>query len=317
MLAKRLRTLRKNMDITQNELAKKLQITQQAIGYYETGKRQPDYASLEKLADFFDCSIDYLLGRTDNPDSTKPIYNKLGKIQHFVKSEESFVEDISPIEMLKRWVNIFSVATANPPAFPNYNEIDTETKQAIEKTKIELEKLAPNTIPLLGTIRAGVPLLAEDNYEYEVEVPSNLQAEFALKVTGDSMSWVGINEGDLAILKQNNAPSHGMIVAAGIENSEWEATLKFYVEQNGEKCLRAANPDYEDIKINGEHRIIGQVVSIQKEPPSLQDYKRFSINKAIVDEQWERAIEKAAEKGLDGDKVANMIEIMASMSRKL
>ncbi len=45
------------------------------------------------------------------------------------------------------------------------------------------------SIPLLGTIRAGLPLLAEENWDEQVEVSANLQADYALRVTGDSMSW--------------------------------------------------------------------------------------------------------------------------------
>jgi len=75
------------------------------------------------------------------------------------------------------------------------------------------------TIPLLSTIRAGIPLLAEENWEYEVEVPADLEADFALRVTGDSMSWAGIHDGDIAILRKTDIPSHGMIVATGIEDT--------------------------------------------------------------------------------------------------
>ncbi|MDK2824544.1 MAG: repressor LexA [Clostridia bacterium] len=170
-------------------------------------------------------------------------------------------------------------------------------------------------IPILGVIRAGLPLLAEENWEEEIEVPPNLHADFALRVIGDSMSWAGIHEGDIAILQKIDIPSHGMIVAAGIEDATWEATLKFYVKENGKPILRAANPAYEDIVITPAHRIIGQVVSVQKEPPTLQTYKDILIPREIMDEQWQKAIEKATQYGLDGEKVEKLIELFAHMAK--
>lgn len=59
---KNLMILRKNSNLTQRELANKIGISAQLISYYETGKANPSLEAIFKLADFFDCSIDYLLG---------------------------------------------------------------------------------------------------------------------------------------------------------------------------------------------------------------------------------------------------------------
>lgn len=64
MLAKNLKMLRKASHLTQNTLAKLLNITREAYSMYESGKRQPSYHSLCILADFYQVSVDYLLGRT-------------------------------------------------------------------------------------------------------------------------------------------------------------------------------------------------------------------------------------------------------------
>lgn len=61
----RIKYLRAEKGISQNELAKALGLTQQAISAYENGLREPDLETLQKIADFFDVSLDYLLGRTD------------------------------------------------------------------------------------------------------------------------------------------------------------------------------------------------------------------------------------------------------------
>ncbi|MBO5373963.1 MAG: helix-turn-helix transcriptional regulator [Clostridia bacterium] len=63
----RLKELRKSKGISQQRLAIELNTTQNTISRYETGERQADYSMLIAIANYFDVSIDYLLGRTDNP----------------------------------------------------------------------------------------------------------------------------------------------------------------------------------------------------------------------------------------------------------
>lgn len=88
MIAERLKYLRKQKRLTQSELAEKLNITRGTYAHYEIGKRNPDYETLNRLADFFDVDTDYLLGRTDKKKSTKD------------ESEfESFINDPE----LERW----------------------------------------------------------------------------------------------------------------------------------------------------------------------------------------------------------------------
>ena len=58
----------KKRGITQLKLAMDLNISQNTISRYETGEREADYATLIRLADYFNVSTDYLLERTDNPD---------------------------------------------------------------------------------------------------------------------------------------------------------------------------------------------------------------------------------------------------------
>lgn len=63
-LGKQMKLLRSQHDLTQQALADALSIGKSAIALYETGRRQPDPETLDKIAEFFDVSIDYLLGRT-------------------------------------------------------------------------------------------------------------------------------------------------------------------------------------------------------------------------------------------------------------
>ncbi len=67
----RLKYLREQKGISQLKLAMDLSMNQNSISRYENGMREADYATLIKLADYFNVSLDYLLERTDNPEMNK------------------------------------------------------------------------------------------------------------------------------------------------------------------------------------------------------------------------------------------------------
>lgn len=67
MLSNRLKDLRKSKKLTQKQLAEKINVTHVSISGYESGNRTPDTDTLQRLADYFEVSTDYLLGRADKP----------------------------------------------------------------------------------------------------------------------------------------------------------------------------------------------------------------------------------------------------------
>lgn len=104
------------------------------------------------------------------------------------------------------------------------------------------------SIPLLGTIAAGLPILAEENIEKMIPVAKSMlrtgKNYFALKVRGDSMIEAGILEGDIAIIESCTTCENGEIVVAVIEDS---ITLKrFYKETNRVK-LQPENKNYKTL----------------------------------------------------------------------
>lgn len=68
MFGKRLRELRKGKKLTMKELGDKLSLAESTISGYENGNRKPDMEILQKFADFFEVTTDYLLGRTHKPN---------------------------------------------------------------------------------------------------------------------------------------------------------------------------------------------------------------------------------------------------------
>ncbi|QUH20415.1 helix-turn-helix domain-containing protein [Alkaliphilus sp. B6464] len=110
--SERLRSLRKDLNLTQEELAQKLNKTRSTIAGYETERKQPDYETLKFIADFFDVSIDYLLGRTHdrNPTVRISIEEEPDKCK---KSNEIFedIENLSPEsqEELKKLIELYKI----------------------------------------------------------------------------------------------------------------------------------------------------------------------------------------------------------------
>lgn len=126
-------------------------------------------------------------------------------------------------------------------------------------------KLSPTSkffaVPILGNIKAGFPILAEENKnyltldEYLIEDP---QTTFLLKVSGDSMTGVGIFDGDIVIIEKKKNAYTGDIVLAQIDN-EW--TLKIFKKDRLKKIifLEAANPRYPPFFPKQELQIYGVV----------------------------------------------------------
>ncbi|MED4971384.1 helix-turn-helix domain-containing protein [Parageobacillus toebii] len=87
---KRLRFLRKKRNMTQKDLADRFNLGESTIGMYERDEREPSFEFVRQLADFFNVTTDYLLGRTDNPnppenDDIPEELNTLAKINQLIK----------------------------------------------------------------------------------------------------------------------------------------------------------------------------------------------------------------------------------------
>ena len=106
-------------------------------------------------------------------------------------------------------------------------------------------------IPVIGLVAAGQPILAEENVENKLEVPPSMfkqKADFFLRVKGESMKDVGINEEDLIAVKKSNECKNGDIVVARIND---EVTVKtFKSNGEGEVILQAENKNFDSIKVN-------------------------------------------------------------------
>ena len=122
------------------------------------------------------------------------------------------------------------------------------------------------TLPLVGAIAAGGPLLAEQEIEEQIAVPEPLgrDADFLLRVKGDSMVEAGILDGDIVVVRKQSDARTGEIVVAlvGDDESADEATVKtFHRERDGRIRLQPENATLDPIY--AEHiEILGKVTGV-------------------------------------------------------
>ncbi len=121
-------------------------------------------------------------------------------------------------------------------------------------------------LPLIGTIAAGTPLLANQNIEDIVAVPNQLLRTtapdcFLLRVQGDSMTGAHILPGDLVLIQPQMTAENGDIVAVRLGE---EATVKKFARHGNRIELQAQNPNYAPIPLRKSDNaaIIGKVIGL-------------------------------------------------------
>jgi repressor LexA len=145
------------------------------------------------------------------------------------------------------------------PTKPRALELLHDRPAGAEVEAAELHKL-----PLLGSIAAGAPLLAEENVEDTMGVPEPLSnADFLLRIRGDSMINAGILDGDIVVIRRQQEARNGEIVAAlvGDDESANEATVKRFFREADRIRLQPENDALEAIYAPYVE-ILGKVVGV-------------------------------------------------------
>lgn len=118
-------------------------------------------------------------------------------------------------------------------------------------------KKGSKKIPLIGTIAAGNPILAEEHIDEYIDIEEKVEADFCLRVKGDSMINANIQNGDIVFIKKQPDVDDGEIAAVLIDS---EATLKRVFKIGDIVQLRSENPTFPPIQLNGDLpvRILGK-----------------------------------------------------------
>lgn len=278
------------------------------IGAKIRNLREQYKLTLKEMADRAGISLSYLAD-IEKGRSNPSVDTLMGIARVFGKPAGYFLDDtIDILEAIKNDPEY--LVAAGKPVTPNQ-------RLAIMRILANPDMTRPNQIPIVGTVRAGLPILARENITGYLDVPSSIRADFALEIKGDSMKYTGINEGDMAVCRKTNAAVTGQIVIALINGIENSGTLKYYIEQNGRGFLRAANPNYSDIKMGPGDQILGLVVEIFKKPPTLEQYLEYLSFSESHLAKWNEVMNKALAAGIEPERVMSMIEMQVEIAKKV
>ena len=187
--------------------------------------------------------------RTEIGYSQEELGSLLGVQRAAVQKWESGKVKNLKRDTIKRLAEIFNVPLASfiDSDYMLYNNIIPTPKM--------------NSIPIVGTIACGSPILATENLEGEVTLPEDIKADFALRCKGDSMIDARIMNGDIVYIRQQPTVENGEIAAVLIDD---EATLKRVYLSDNTVTLVACNSKYQPFVYTGSQldqiRILGKAV---------------------------------------------------------
>jgi repressor LexA len=130
--------------------------------------------------------------------------------------------------------------------------------EILEKAK---KAVLPSGLPLVGRVAAGQPILAEENIEEHVDVPSVAggdEGDYVLRVAGDSMKNAGILEGDYVVVHAQETARNGEIIVALMGD---EATVKRFFKESDHVRLQPENEALEPI-LTRDVQVLGRVVGV-------------------------------------------------------
>ena len=259
-----IKNLRKYEHLTQAEFAKILNVSRTTVTMWETEDRAPDYDTLKKITNKFAISADYVIGTGVFKnwgtilDRREDVYNELRK--YIPANYEETGEDVFLIARLNkmmfydfdeialaRWFGYAVKSVVFPPqgAAPLLT-FTPEFASLIRSYNAIQDSILRTSVPVLGSIPAGIPLEAiEDIVDYE-EIPSKMttggREYFALIVKGDSM-WPVFLPGDVVIVRKSTTCDSGDICVVFVNSDD--ATLKQVIRNSdGSLTLQPKNPSY-------------------------------------------------------------------------
>jgi repressor LexA len=151
---------------------------------------------------------------------------------------------------------------SKPRALELLDKASSAVGNAVEGAVDNVRSLVrPAGLPLVGSVAAGQPILAEENIEEYVEVPpvaGGEQGEYVLRIRGESMIDAGILEGDYVVVRKQDNATDGDIVVALVGE---EATVKRFFRESDHIRLQPENKTMEPIR-SKDVRIMGRVVGL-------------------------------------------------------
>lgn len=147
------------------------------------------------------------------------------------------------------------------PTKPRALEVRFDTN-----SEVAMERRPSRHVPLIGEVAAGTGLLAQENVEDLIPLPTDFTGEgelFMLKVRGDSMIDAGILDGDFVVARQQNVAENGEIVVAGIPGDE--ATIKTFKKSGNTITLIPSNASMKPMVFSSDEvHVFGKLVTVMR-----------------------------------------------------
>lgn len=186
--AERLKLLRKKINITQKQLAESIGLSERGVQSYEISQRKPNYDALIAISDYFKVSIDYLVGRSDDPqyeyylqktenalllDMPEPFINlfKYAKTKGFKNELPAYEEHFQLIQMFQEWKNLCIATTEQ------YNQKSTHRDKYLLplNPNEKFSKWKQLIWYLVGEIVDGVPVAPNPFSDRDINIVAKLQ----------------------------------------------------------------------------------------------------------------------------------------------
>lgn len=175
--------------------------------------------------------------------------------QTVFKYEHDIITNI-PSDIIIELANLYG---STPAYIMGWDEANKETKSLPPYDNII--PIKKKSFPVIGTIAAGTPIDAEQNIETYVPEDEDLDADYALRVKGDSMIGAGIDDGDIVFIREQPDVENGEMAAVYVDGG---ATLKRVYKDGKGVSLYSENPKYPPMYFTAENceefRVLGKAV---------------------------------------------------------
>jgi repressor LexA len=187
------------------------------------------------------------------------------KIYDFIRDSHAATGLVPTVREIREAIGVSSIGTVGY-WLDRLEALNLIHRDPGKNRSIRLRGESPTVpVPLVGDIRAGAPILAEERIEGSFLLPRQLVGEgrlFMLRVRGDSMIDAQIAEGDYVVVREQPEAGNGDIVAALVPGIEDGATVKHLSRRGDRVRLLPANKQYKPIPFGPDARILGKVVTV-------------------------------------------------------
>jgi repressor LexA len=187
------------------------------------------------------------------------------KIYDFIRESHAATGLVPTVREIREAIGVSSIGTVGY-WLDRLEALNLIRRDAGKNRSIRLRGESPTVpVPLVGEIRAGSPILAEERVDGNFVLPRELVGEgrlFILRVRGDSMIDAQIAEDDYVVVREQPDAQNGDIVAALVPGVEVGATVKHFSRRGDRVRLLPANRRYKPIPFGPEGRILGKVVTV-------------------------------------------------------